>query len=1082
MKLKYCLTAILLPLLSQAQITGRVVTETGEPVAGVSLFLHHGKILNNNADGAFVLYLVTDDTLIVSHTGFYSKNIFVSPATSSPLIISLERNTVTLSEVAIQTGYQSVPKERATGSFVQIDNSLLNRRVSTGILDRLKGVTSGLIFNAGSVASGTRMSNELTGITIRGRSSIDENVSADPLIILDNFPYEGDIGNINPNDIESVTVLKDAAAASIWGARSGNGVIVITTKKGIINRKMKVEFNSNITVGEKPDLFYSQNFLPSAGFIEAETFLFNKGFFDNDIVSPNRPLLSPVVELLLKQKSGIISQADLQSQLSMLKQNDVRNDYLKYIYRKSLKQQYAVNFRGGNAAASYSLGLGYDKNLDNLIRDCYSRFTINSLNTFSPVKNLDITASIIYSNSLTENNTRPYAYGNIKTGGKYGDIFPYARLADDNSNPFTITKNYRTRYLDSLQKTGFLDWSYNPLDEIMLSDNTNHTGNLLLRAGVKYRFSSSVNMEAQYQWQSQAMLLRNLQKLQSYYTRNLINFFYNPAAATTLLKYPVPKGAILDMYTASLSSSNLRLQGNYNHVFKGIHELNGLAGAEIRELINTAYDRISYGYDEQTGTSVTNLNFSTSFPVNPTGSATLSQLPGNVTENINRYVSYFANAAYAYKKRYTVTISGRKDGANIFGVITNDKITPLWSAGIGWNISKEKFYSFSTLPYLRLRASYGYNGNVYNASAYLTARYGTSSLSGQQTATITNPPNPDLRWERVRNINTGIDFQSRDESFSGTLEIFRKEGLDLIESAPLAPSTGFNFFKGNAAHTRTNGFDFTLNTINTRGIIQWSTNLLISFAKDKVMHIDKTYAAKTLVGNSIVGTPDFAGLLAVEGKPLFGIYAYRSGGIDKNGNPAGFLNDTLSTDYLNIISKSNAANLQYFGTSRPLYFGSIRNTITWKNISLSANIIFKLNYYFRKSSISLNFQDNISGTSVHMDYLKRWQQPGDEMLTSVPALVYPSNNNRNDFYKGSAVLIEKGDHARLQDISLAYTLNKNALKKLPFDNLQLYLYANNLGLLWKANKEGIDPDYNDNGVGRTMPDSRTITAGCRITF
>ena len=160
--------------------------------------------------------------------------------------------------------------------------------------------------------SGTRMSNELTGITIRGRSSIDENVSVDPLIVLDNFPYEGDINNINPNDIESITILKDAAAASIWGARSGNGVIVITTKKGS-NRKIKVELNTNITTGEKPDIFYSTNFLPSKDFIDVETFLFNKGYFDNDIISANRPLLSPVADQLLKRRAGLITAADLQS-------------------------------------------------------------------------------------------------------------------------------------------------------------------------------------------------------------------------------------------------------------------------------------------------------------------------------------------------------------------------------------------------------------------------------------------------------------------------------------------------------------------------------------------------------------------------------------------------------------------------------------------------------------------------------------------------------------------------------------------------------------------------------------------------
>lgn len=1071
MKLQYCLITILLPLLSQAQITGKVVSQKGDPVSNATLSIQKRSTITT-PNGSFIIHLSNADTLTVSHTGFITKKIFVSPFTAASLVITLEENILLLSDVIINTGYQSVTRQSTTGSVVQIDNTLVNRRVSTNILDRLEGITSGVVFNAGSVISGTRMSNELTGISIRGRSTLDENVNADPLIILDNFPYEGNIANINPNDVESVTVLKDAAAAAIWGARSGNGVIVITTKKGRNNQKMKVEFNSNITVGEKPNLFYSKNFLPSADYIDLETLLFNKGFFDNDVVSSGHPMLSPVVEILLKQKSGIITSSDAQTQLSALKSNDVRNNFIKYVYRKSVKQQYSVNIRGGNSSSSYSFTAGYDDNLENLIRDSYKRFTLNSQYVFTPLKSIDITASIIYSKSLTGSNTTQSSYGRVKVGAKYGDLFPYGRLADDQGIPLPVAKNYRAGYLDSLRNTGFLDWSYRPLDEISFSDNTNDLDNLVLRGAVKYRLSSSLNLEMQYQRQSQHSLNRNLEGLQTYSTRSAINQFYNPAANTAALKYPVPKGALLDLYNTFVASSNIRLQGNYNHTFN-VHEINAIGGAEIREVTNSAYDRKSYGYDDATGTSVTNLNFSTSFPINPTGSATLSQLAGGISETVNRYVSYYANTDYTYKRRYSVSISGRKDGANIFGVKINDKITPLWSTGIGWDISNEGFYKSRLLPYLKFRASFGYNGNVYNAAAYLTAQYRTSALTGLPYATIISPPNPELRWERVRNINTGIDFRSKGERISGTFEVYRKEGLDLIEAAPLSPSTGFVSFKGNAAQTRTKGFDLSLTTFNTKSRLKWTTDILLSYASDKVIHVDKTYTSKILVGSSTVGTPDFAGLLPIEGKSVFGVYSYRWGGIDNNGNPLGYLNDTLSTDYLNILAKSSTENLVFHGSSRPLWFGGFRNTLSWKNISVSANITFKFAYYFRRSSISLNYQDNISSVYTNADYIKRWQKAGDETITSVPSPVYPSNTNRNDFYQGASVLIEKGDHIRFKDIAIQYSFNKS---------IQLYIYINNIGLLWRANKEGIDPDFNDNGVIRTIPDPRTYSAGCRINF
>ncbi len=772
----------------------------------------------------------------------------------------------------------------------------------------------------------------------------------------------------------------------------------------------------------------------------------------------------------------------MQSQLDALKKIDVRNDFAKYVYRKSVKQQYAINIRGGSNTSAYALSIGYDKNLENLIRDRYDRFTLNSVNTFTPIKGLDLTAAVIYNTSLTQNNTFGNSYGFVNAGGKYG-IFPYARLADDQGNPVTITKNYRNAYIDSVQKLGFVDWTFKPLEEIGLSDNTNKLNNLTLRGEIKYKFNASLNVDAQYQHQSQNTLGRILQSDKSYAVRDRINFYYNPAGSTSSEINPFPKGAILELYNVTLSSSNVRLQGNYNHTYNK-HVVTAIGGAEIRETINSSYDRLSFGYDEATGTAITNLDYISSFPVNPTalGSATLPQPSGDVTETVNRFISYYANAAYTYNDRYTISLSGRKDGANIFGVKTNDKVTPFWSAGLGWNLSKEKFYGVSFLPYLKLRTSYGYNGNVYNASAYLTARFQSSFLTGQQSAFITSPPNPELRWENVRNINTGIDFAFTKDIITGTFEVYQKDGLDLIESIPLAVSTGFTSFKGNAAATRTKGFDLTLNTQNLMSVFKWNTNFLLSYQTDKVVHVDNTYSAKTLVGGGTTGTPDFAGLLAIVGKPLYGVYSYRSGGIDKNGNPLGYLNDTLSTDYQSILAASSLKNLQFFGTSRPKWFGSIRNTFSWKNFSVTANITFKLGYYFRRSSVNLNYQDDLEGDHSHSDYAKRWQKPGDELLKTVPSLVYPSDNNRNEFYQGSSVLIEKGDHIRLQDAGFQYTLSRDSYKKLPFSVIQLYVYVNNLGLLWKANHDGIDPDFNDNGVNRISPNPKTVSLGCRINF
>lgn len=236
------------------------------------------------------------------------------------------------------TGYQNLPRERATGSFSRVDSSLLQRRISTDVLGRLEDNVPGLAFNRSAMAGGVN-----NPISIRGRSTLFAN--ANPLILLDNFPYEGDVSAINPNDVESVTVLKDAAAASIWGARAGNGVIVITTRKGKRNQAPTVSLTSNITISDKPDL-YAQPRISTADHIELEKTLFARNFFSSDETSANHPALSPVTELLIAQRDGHLSAAQAQQQIEALKGRDLRDDYSRYLYRKSVNQQYALQVNG----------------------------------------------------------------------------------------------------------------------------------------------------------------------------------------------------------------------------------------------------------------------------------------------------------------------------------------------------------------------------------------------------------------------------------------------------------------------------------------------------------------------------------------------------------------------------------------------------------------------------------------------------------------------------------------------------------------------------------------------------------------
>src|SRR5690242_11626999 len=279
-------------------LTGKVVNQKGEPVPGATIKIK-GENMGATTDekGAFTLTgFHSNDMMMVSAIGYQTAEIKLNG--QKELSISLKPDVRELSQVTISTGYQEIPKERATGSFDFIDNKTLNQQVGTNILNRLDGVASAVLFPKQNLQKGP-------DFMIRGLSTI--NGPKNPLIIVNNFPYDGDINNINPNDVESVTILKDAAASSIWGVRAGNGVVVITTKKGRFNQPLKVDFNTDVIVSGKPNLS-SLRTISSRDYIDVEEMLFDKGYYNSRLNNTySFPAVSPVVEILAKQKAGLIS-------------------------------------------------------------------------------------------------------------------------------------------------------------------------------------------------------------------------------------------------------------------------------------------------------------------------------------------------------------------------------------------------------------------------------------------------------------------------------------------------------------------------------------------------------------------------------------------------------------------------------------------------------------------------------------------------------------------------------------------------------------------------------------------------------
>lgn len=1055
----FCLLLLLCPLRNIAQnsvLTGNIrsAADTSYPIADASLRLLHARLQSwSQPDGSFrFTNTKLPDTLLVSITGYQTVRIPVTTATT--LTILLSPITAELESVVVATGYQSIPVERTTGSFTALNSSLLQRRVSTNIIDRLDGVASGLLFNRNK----TPNANE-SSILIRGRSTLF--ASPEPLVVVDNFPYDGDLNSLNPNDIESVTLLKDAAAASIWGARSGNGVIVITTKKARAATRPHFNFNTNLTWIDKPDLYY-QPLASASDLIKMESFLFGKGYYNSRINLPYTAL-SPAVDVMAQRRSGLISASDSAGLINTLHTIDSRSDQLNYLYRPALLQQYSFSVNGGSTSSSYYLSGGLDRNLNTQKGSELSRATINAAHQLQLVPGkLEFNTCF----SLTQNRSTPPA--SVFNSG----IPIYQALVDASGSALPYYKDYRKRWLDTIAAGQLLDWNYRPVDEISLNNNRTRNTEFRLNHQLNWQLLRTLRFSALYQYQQGYTETRNLQSSDQYYTRDLINRYTQPDYTGSLATRAIPLGDIIDLTQSRYSTHNGRLQLNFSQVWQGKHRLEALAGWEIKAFNSNSNTFRRYGYDDNNETDIS-VNPIITFFTLPAG--TLSRIPSNngARSATDHYLSYFTNIGYTYTDRYQISASARRDESNLFGVEANQKGVPLWSLGAGWWINRESFFKTRWIDQLKLRLSYGYNGNIdKSTTAYTTAGIAISSFYSQPTLWLINPPNPELRWEKIATWNLGLDFSFLHHRIWGNIDVFQKSGKDLIGTSPVASQTGITQFRQNIANLRTTGFDLTLNANLINSALKWNIQALISHATDKVTgYLVQPPALKNYLTN--------ATSYPMEGKPWSALFAYRWAGLTSTtGDPQGIIDGTKTTTYNRLISPQSLSELVYFGSARPTSFGSIRNDFSFKNWRFSFNVVYNWGYYFRKPVLSYSsaFSSSLSGSAaLHNSYSLRWQQPGDETRTNVPSLVYPAIPARDEFYQYADIQVEKGDHIRLRDLRIDYSFPID--KKGRLRSCQVYAYVNNIAILWKANQAGIDPD---NITG--YPSPRSWSMGIQFSF
>lgn len=1000
--------------------------------------------------------------LRVSHLGYEDMTLEFALPQSLSLRIYLKENVLDIDHVVVSTGYEEIPAERATGSFEVIDNKLLNRSSDMNILKRLEHVTSGIHYSPKSNAAIGMGIKQTPVVNIHGINTIQgANLRSAPLIILDNFPYDGDISDINANDMESVTVLKDAAAASIWGAKAGNGVIVLTSKKGAYEQPMKLSFTANFNVDDKPDLMKHQVISP-AEIVEVEKFLFEKGFYKSKESNRAKTALPPVIELLIAQRDGQLTEEEAQSKLELYKSQDVRDDFLKYFYRKSLQQQYFLNASGGGSRHKYSVGAGHDKALSVQRGRDYNRTSVRLLNSFKPIKNLEVTAGLHWNYIQIWNTARVPVYSE----NTYK--FPYAKLVDDNGNSLPVPEQHRLSYVDTAGRGKLLDWYYRPFDEMRNPLVKENNQALVVNAGLNYNIMSWLNGDIKYQYTKSTAIRNALLDLKNYDTRNNINLGTEFDGDNVI--YHFPYGDILEKDYTDRYGHNARFQLNINKRWKDANHFYGILGFEINESQISEHGYTIYGYNQNTLSYPYALDHIGQFPIydNLATSGTVPSPLHDQTEMSERLVSFFSNASYTYKGKYILSGSARRDASNLFGVATNDKWSPFWSAGFKWNLSDEQFYSQSLFSKLAVRLTYGYSGNVDNSiSAVPTMSYLNNNWIYKVPyldAQLLNAPNANLRWEKVRNINIGLDFASASNRISGSFDLYFKHTEDLYVHVPLDPTVGIGGMVVNGGNTKGRGIDLRLRSVNINSPLRWETNWLFSYNNN---WLTKNYLNYVTPSDVLTN-----GIARVEGFIAFPVYSYKWGGLDPDtGLPLGILNGEPSKDYRALRNAEiTVDDLVFHGSSRPLYWGVVRNSFNYRNLTLSANISWKAGYYFRRNTV--NYSQLLNSTYAHTDYYKRWQKPGDEKITHVPAFIYPLNSNAASFYNMSEVLVEKGDHIRLEDIRLDYTV---VLKKAR--RLNLHAQVDNLGVIWKATKIKEDPTYNN-----FVPVPRHYSLGINFTY
>lgn len=1083
----------------QRTITGVVVDDTGATLPGVTVMFKGTQVgTATGLDGDFQLKVPEgNNTLVVSFIGMVTQEIDITNQTD--IKVHLKSELTDIDEVVV-TGYQKVDRRLFTGSAVKLEAKDIKLEGVADASRSLQGTVAGVEVENVSGTFGTAPI-----VRIRGNASI--NGTNRPLMVVDGVVMEDAVeltnedltsGNlttllssstagINPEDIESFVVLKDASATALYGARAMNGVIVIETKKGVQGKPV-ISYSTSLTMREKPS--YDQfDIMTSGAEMEVYQELYEKNWMD--IASSNTSSTHGVVQDMFYRiankdltwgPNGSLNYDYLQ------RYADANTDWFDELFTNSITQQHSFSISQGSDKARVRASLGVMNDPGQTIADKVRNYTASIRTDFNLSKKFRLGFKLsgnIRDQQVAASEKRKFN----AVDGQYERNFDI--------NPFNYAL-YTSRSMTPYDENGnrqFFRRNYAPFNILHEIENNKvqlDLADILFQTDFDYKINKSleVNGTLQGRWYSSKAVQsihENSNNANAYRAddplfRDDNNFLFTDQENPLDPPYSVlPNGGFRKTTENSLNTYYARSVINYNPQIHENHAVNLLVGAELRytDRSDDYYEGWGYMFDKG-GLVLSDPDFIKFLD-------SRGEDYFRAEETYNRSLGVLSQAAYSYKGKYMVNGTFRYDGDNRTGKSRKARYLPTWNVSGAWNIQAESWMEqFGWLDVLKLKATYGLSGdNPVNASAAMLL-YGSEPLrphipDRETSLYISSLENSALSFEKLYEFSSGLEISLFKNRIYAEVEYWDRQSRDLLGRVETNGVGGQSWKYGNIGEMSIKGMDFTLNTVNIRtNNFQWSTSFNFSKSSDE---ITKWYS-RDRIGDAVHRTGgDF------EGYSKGALFSVPFAGLDENGIPTFYGEDGSTIQKLNLQERDDILkHLKHEGSTTPKAYGGLTNNFRYKNLSLSVGLVFR---YGNKIRLDDAFDSKYTDyESLPGQLVNRWQFEGDEEITDIPAIITKQMSqaledaglNPYQLYNKSDERVADGDFIRLKNIKLGYQFSPKLLGKSFIKAADVSLSAYNLGLLYSdKDLHGLDPEFYQSG-GISMPMSRTYTFTMNLKF